>query len=611
MSIIKSKLSTGVSNRSVRDLSHFHHTTTDFGRIDPVAVFSTCPDDDFTINVRSFFRSAPLAAPTFGRITQDISFFYVPYRICSKTFDFDDWLVNYERYPSMTSAYGPAVINSYYLMQACALKIKDGVYTETNDDQGTKLELKRVFSALGYPKFITQAEYRYASSSSSYVLYDGEGKEVPMSSGSASWSSINKVSAYPLWAYYAVYMKYYSNDDSSFEYMTGGDQSSYLANFRSILLQTRYARFAPDPFTRSQSQPFASTGTTYGSNLQNGVPLAPSVVSAQSGAASSLGVDFINPDNNLVTSSGSSTKPVYTRNNDYVSGNGAVLGVDPMSIRWSQKLLRIFERYNVAGFRFVDRFLARFGYKLSSERMMVPQYLGTCRGVMEIGDITANTTTSGTEPSAPFEVDPATGTYSGQVSGKGMLSSNGTFKCHCDEYGLIIGVSVVRPVTGYFQGLDISLRAISQPEQLLLPEYDNLGFEPLKTSELYCTNLVSDDKVFGYVPRYTSYKWKRNTISGDYVNRDTSVGFESYHLNRIMSAAPTWMNFDVLNKLLRHQFDRIFVIPGSFAGLYDHFNGVYMFDVKVHGNCSTDILPMTPDDLGAKQVNTTLGGNTI
>nr|WNN13387.1 MAG: major capsid protein [Microviridae sp.] len=114
------------------------------------------------------------------------------------------------------------------------------------------------------------------------------------------------------------------------------------------------------------------------------------------------------------------------------------------------------------------------------------------------------------------------GEYLGSYAGKGSGFSQNGFSYKSPVHGFVFVMSCIVPLTNTFQGNDPTLYGIDL-DTIPQPEFDALGFEATPRSVFVDDNDVSDSKeadqfttaTFGFVPRYTGFKVKKNIVNGD------------------------------------------------------------------------------------------------
>nr|WNN13182.1 MAG: major capsid protein [Microviridae sp.] len=114
------------------------------------------------------------------------------------------------------------------------------------------------------------------------------------------------------------------------------------------------------------------------------------------------------------------------------------------------------------------------------------------------------------------------GEYLGSYAGKGSGFSQNGFSFKAPVHGFVFVMSCIVPLTNTFQGNDPTLFGIDL-DTIPQPEFDALGYEVTPRSVFVDDNDVSDShevdqftsETFGFVPRYTGFKVKKNIVNGD------------------------------------------------------------------------------------------------
>lgn len=114
------------------------------------------------------------------------------------------------------------------------------------------------------------------------------------------------------------------------------------------------------------------------------------------------------------------------------------------------------------------------------------------------------------------------GEYLGSYAGKGSGFSKSGFSFTAPVHGYCFVMSCLVPVTNTFQGTDPSLLGVDL-DSFPQPEFDALGFEATPRSVFFGDNdfSVTPTKkpidTFGFIPRYSGFKIKKNIVNGDMV----------------------------------------------------------------------------------------------
>lgn len=102
----------------------------------------------------------------------------------------------------------------------------------------------------------------------------------------------------------------------------------------------------------------------------------------------------------------------------------------------------------------------------------------------------------------------------GDTAGFGSTAGSsdvGTF--HCDDYGFIFGIMIIKPNTTYMQGLE-HFHFETTFEDYVQPEFEGLSPQAILNKELYVGDDGKDDDLFCYQERYTYLKVRQNVNRG-------------------------------------------------------------------------------------------------
>ena len=133
------------------------------------------------------------------------------------------------------------------------------------------------------------------------------------------------------------------------------------------------------------------------------------------------------------------------------------------------------------------------------------------------------------------------GEYLGSYAGKGTGFSQNGFSYKAPVHGFIFVMSCIVPLSNTFQGNDPTLLGIDL-DTIPQPEFDALGFEATHRSVFVDDNGVCDSKAtdqystetFGFVPRYTGYKVKKNVVNGDMLKGYYQTDLLPYFNDRLL-----------------------------------------------------------------------------
>lgn len=132
-----------------------------------------------------------------------------------------------------------------------------------------------------------------------------------------------------------------------------------------------------------------------------------------------------------------------------------------------------------------------------------PVYIGGTADYVSFSTILQNSQTSSDSPL-------------GSTAGRGSVAGNGSVgKFHCNDYGYVMAIMIIKPVTTYQQGVEHFLSCENVFEDFIQPEFQGLEPEPILNKELYISGVDSDDNdLFGYQERYTYAKVRYNVNRG-------------------------------------------------------------------------------------------------
>lgn len=373
-------------------------------------------------------------------------------------------------------------------------------------------------------------------------------------------SSMPSISALPFSAYQCVYDSYYRDENLV-------DPVSYLLSdglnnpSAQSLMVLRRRSWMHDYFT--SALPFA----------QKGQPVSISPVQefpdVEIYRNSSDGIDPFSWDNNA------STAGAFVATDDrgldpsrlYADTSGLELdSITINDLRRASKLQEWLEKNARGGSRYTETIQSHFGVKSPDSRLNRPEFIG---GVSQNVQISEVLQTSQTDESV---------TPQANMAGHAVSIGSGKVKSYfCQEHGFIIGITSIMPVTSYQQGIH-RMWSRSSALDYYWPSFAHLGEQEVLSKELYADGTSADDDIFGYVPRYSEYKFLNSRVAGDF--RDT---LDFWHLGRKFAGRPV-LNSDFIEC---NPDDRIFAVIGDvgenvqhiYAHVYNNVQAVRLMPV--------------------------------
>ena len=486
------------------------------GQLIPFFIHPTVPGDKFKMQSEILLRLAPTLAPIMHRVDVYTHFFFVPNRLI-----WDEWesfvtkgttgklapkmpninasfvdvgpnslachlgfpVQNLDKRNNGTSNMNPGIHNSNFV-NALPFRAYQLIYDEYYRDQNLQVPLfKRTYDREGSPSGA------------------GDSPQIPMSSGQVGtpWHGRELT---------AIRTRAWEKD-----YFTS-----------ALPFQQR-----GNPVTLDLLRPTVDNGLYYKSD----VPTEFEYVDGSAGQ----------PSGNLSLDTGqakvSTTNPAGTKdvriNLDNIGLNFESEAATVESIRRSFKLQEFLERDARGGGRYVESILSHFGVRSSDARMQRPIYLGGGKSPVIVSEVVQTSASSDGSPQ-------------GNLSGHGVSAQvTHKWKHFFEEHGLIVGILSVMPKPAYMNGTS-RLFLKNDVYDFYWPEFAHLGEQAIEEQEIYtdwskpgagrtASDSGSDNggnnKVFGYTPRYSEYKFIPSHVSGD-----MAKSLDFWHLARNFTEAP-------------------------------------------------------------------------
>ena len=172
-------------------------------------------------------------------------------------------------------------------------------------------------------------------------------------------------------------------------------------------------------------------------------------------------------------------------------------------LRQAISIQQYYEAMARGGSRYREQVQAIWDVIISDKTVQVPEYLGGGRYHVNINQIVQ---TSGQQTSNDTPI--------GETGAMSVTPINeSSFTKSFEEHGFVIGVCCVRHNRSYQQGLE---RFWSRRDRLdyYVPQFANLGEQPVKKKEIMLTGDTTDDETFGYQEAWADYRMKPNRVSG-------------------------------------------------------------------------------------------------
>lgn len=211
------------------------------------------------------------------------------------------------------------------------------------------------------------------------------------------------------------------------------------------------------------------------------------------------------------------------------------------------------------GSRYIEFVRNIFGVTSPDARMQRPEYLGGTRVNINMDQVLQTSSTDAVSPQGN------TAAFSCTVSTDELFTHS--FTEHC----IIMGLAVIRTDHTYQQGIE---RFWSRKKwtDFYIPQFANLGEQPIYNKEIYAQGTSKDDEVFGYQECYSDYRYKPSRTAGEMRSQATQ-SLDSWHYGDDYAALPTlssgWIDE------VKSNVDRTISVP---SGLADQFFGDFYFE---------------------------------
>lgn len=338
---------------------------------------------------------------------------------------------------------------------------------------------------------------------------------IPMPVGYPVFGPSETVSALPFAAYQKIYNEYYRDQNLVTEVvdtLIDGDNSG-VADF--YLLRKR--AWEHDYFTAAL--PFAQKGASVNLPLAgfNDVPVRVNINQPGSAVGTLTGTGTVSVTGDIPQPVGS------VANVDGLFAETSQLAATSTTINDLRRAFRLQEWLEKAargGSRYVEMIRSMFGVISSDKRQQRPEYITGVKSPVMVSEV-LNTTGTTDAPQ-------------GDMAGHGIAVVNGKYGHYfCEEHGYIIGIMSVMPKTAYQQGLAKHFLKTSDPFEFYWEQFSHIGEQAVLKKEVYAFQGGTGANTFGYVPRYSEYKFEPNRVAGQFRS-----SLNHWHAGRIFSAAP-------------------------------------------------------------------------
>lgn len=478
-------------------------TTFDSGKLIPFYVDEVLPGDTFNVDTAAIIRMTTPKYPVFDDAFIDFYYFYCPNRILWD--DFKQFMGEVENTPWMPT--------KNYTVPQIVVKgtAAEGLPKENSilDYMGVPTKVKATFSINALPI-------------RAYVMIWNEFFRDENVDNAATWKSTSE----------------------NVEYQDTDDEGNLEGNLQQAIFGGRclpvnkfhdyFTSCLPYPQRGpAVTLPMEGNAAIYTGDI-NGKPKETNIYLCNTAANQQGRVTSIKFKDSYLTDVLGSTAPTGTSGTDtngYLFADlNTVTAATINDLRKAVAVQQYYEALARGGSRYREQVQALWDVTISDKTVQIPEYLGGGRYHVNINQIVQ----TADNDKAPL----------GETGAMSVTPINeSSFTKSFEEHGFVIGVCCVRHNRSYQQGLERFWSRIDRLDYYV-PQFANLGEQPVKKKEIMLTGTAKDEETFGYQEAWADYRMKPNRVSG--LMRSNATGtLDFWHYADNYKTVPTlsqeWM----------------------------------------------------------------------
>ena len=616
-------ISLGKSTKKyLRNTDFDNNTTMDFGFCQPLFCQLLLPDSNISVSAKQLVRLAPMPVPSFARVSLVNKFVFVPWSdICGY---YEAMLSNMPYNGSVIPIQLPFTYNAYLSM---SLLVKEIGSTVTFYEVDTT-----VSSPLTYKLCTPQEAAKHTTNLGNAFKYALNSHTCSLKVDFTFAQEVSKTVS----PNSADYLYKFKSDNktvlAAFRYSTrakhlrsviiGLGYSLALQDWTKVNALPLFAFYKAwyDTYAPKRSVAWTDTGVfkfikntseNYLPNVCNDQDFFSVVLNAVSDCYYVSNDDFVSVHRSTISNVGLETVPYVDEGGTPNSTNTVTKSSLPyfsddtplsmIALDLVKRLTRYVNKDSIIGQKMSNWVRNHFNAQVANSLYEDVYQVKTDVLPLQINDVfsTADTADSSTQ----------SGERLGSYAGKGIGFGNTGCRFHSDKHGYLLCISAIVPKSGYFQGTDSSLYGL---DRFTLPssDFDALGMEvspfgfvagDLGYTDSTATTHLDYSSGFGFVPRFSGYKFKKNIVNGDMSRRSLIDSMSPYYLDRILQSGDALFESKPDNKyaLLREFVPAIPRASEQWRYLTKYpwlgdFDRIFYNDDVYHGSSSTPAL--TPID---------------
>lgn len=611
-------ISLGKSTKKyLRNTDFDNNTTMDFGFCQPLFCQFLLPDSNISVSARQLVRLAPMPVPSFARVSLVNKFVFVPWSdLCGY---YEAMLSNMPYNGSVVPTQLPYVYNAY--LSKCLLNVSLGsvaTFYEVDTTVPSPITYKmcNAMDALAFAESLAtqwETELLEHACNKKFTFTPAQFKDSAVSPNSADYL-VNFVSGEK---HVIAAFRYSTRVKHLRSVLIGLGYSLAMQDWSKVNALPIFAFYKAWFDTYAPKRTVAWTDTDvfkllkhisddYFINLCNDEDFMDVVFKSLSDCYYVSNDDFVSVhradiDNvslgafSFVDSNGgiSESQSIGTFSQPSLVGDIRLIALDVV-----KRLTRFVNKDSLIGQKMSTWVRNHFNAQVANSLYQDVYQVKTDILPLEINDVfsTADTADSSSQSGERL------GSYAGKGIGFGVTDC----RFHSDRHGYLLCISAIVPKSGYFQGNDTSLYGL---DRFTLPsaDFDALGMEVTPfgfiAGDIGYTDMTasSDQKLdysagFGFVPRFSGFKFKKNIVNGDMSRRSLIDSMSPYYLDRILQTGDALYQSMADNKFaqIRQFYPSLpkaseqwrYLTKYPWLGDYDR---IFYNDDVYHGSTSTPV----------------------